>query len=136
MVYIAPTAFVTNMLNIKDEAKVHDYATVDKHSILLNESQIYGTAKIASNSTIKTVILIDNCHVFGNANLDISHLPSGLKIIFGKGCKIGGQFDMRRFINVESFIYEYKDRKELSSHYDRRGFNILSVKLTDVWVMG
>lgn len=102
---------------------------------MLGEAEIYGTARAASNSTLRTIVLVDDCHIFGDANLDISHFPSSLKIIFGRGCKIGGQFDMRRFTTVESFIKEYKDRKELSCYYDSRGFSTRCIKLTDVWMM-
>lgn len=113
MVYIAPTAYVSSHDNVYDEARVEDYAMVNHNAVLVDEAQVYGNAKVLSNSIFKTVILADDCHVFGDANVDISHFPDNTKLILGSGCKIGGQFDMREFVSLDAFMAEYKNNSDV-----------------------
>ncbi len=166
MPYIAPTAHVSFHDNIYDDARVEDRAIINHNGILLDSSKAYCNAQVLSNDILKTIILKDNCHVFGNAIIDISHFTGNLKLILGEGCKVGGRFDMRQFKTVEELVAEYPNNSELKTieenrdedqfgfidyDDDRHGYGrdiridydgvlspyrVLSVTLTNIWLMG
>jgi len=165
MAFIAPMANVTVAQNIVDNARVEGSAFVNQNVLVTKEAKIYDNARVLSNNIFKIIIVTSNCHIYGDTNIDISHFPDNTKIIFGKGCKIGGSFNMRNLKTLDDFINEYKDQSEveneehdgaeevgfidynddrysegrgLTTDYDdpRSPYRILCITVTDIWMMG
>lgn len=135
MISVADTATVLQPFNVVDNARIEDTAHIGNNVLVTGDVEVYGNAIIKSRNVLKMVIMVDNCHVFGNAIIDVSHFKETVKFIFGKGCKIGGRFDLREFLELEDFITEHSDHCELSYLEDDYSSKVRCVKVTDIWLL-
>ncbi len=136
MVYIADTATVSELHNVIDNSRIEGTAHVGRNVLTCGDAEVYGNAIIKSRNVFKIAIFTNNCHVFGNAIIDVSHFKEGIKFIFGRGCKIGGWFDLREYPTIDDFVEKYSENCELSwLSEDEYSSKMRCVKVTDVWLM-